>query len=92
MTDAFDEGFKDNTPDAGKTMKPDIDNFLAALEAVKNGDQMVILYVPGTGTTLDINGTKKLTIPGSAFGQVLFSVWLGPKPPTTDLKKGILGQ
>jgi hypothetical protein len=92
MTDAFDEGFKDNTPDAEKTMKADIDHFLGALEAVKNGDQMVIMYVPGTGTTLDINGTNKLTIPGSAFGQVLFSVWLGPKPPTTDLKKGILGQ
>jgi hypothetical protein len=92
MTDAFDEGFKENTPDVEKTMKTDIDRLLAALEAVKNGDQMVIVYVPGTGTTLDINGTNKLTIAGSAFGQVLFSVWLGPKPPTTDLKKGILGQ
>lgn len=92
MTDAFDEGFKDNTPDAERTMKADIDHFLAALEAVKNGDQMAIMYLPGTGTTLDINGTNKLTIAGSAFGQVLFSVWLGPKPPTTDLKKGMLGQ
>jgi hypothetical protein len=92
MTDAFDEGFKDNSPDAEKAMKADIDNFLGVLEAVKNGDQMVVTYVPGTGTTLDINGTKKLTIAGSAFSQVLFSVWLGPKPPTTDLKKGILGQ
>ena len=92
MTDAFDEGFKDNAPDAENTMKADIDQVLAALEPVKNGDQMVITYVPGTGTTLNINGTKKLTIAGPAFGQVLFSVWLGPKPPTTDLKKGILGQ
>jgi Chalcone isomerase-like len=92
MTDAFEEGFKDNAPDAEKTQKADIDHFLAALEDVKDGDQMVITYVPGTGTTLDINGTKKLTIAGSAFGQVLFSVWLGPKPPNTDLKKGMLGQ
>jgi hypothetical protein len=92
MMDAFDEGFKDNTPDAEKTMKADIDKFIGALEAVKNGDQMVVTYVPGTGTTLDINSSNKLTIAGSAFGQVLFSVWLGPKPPTTDLKKGILGQ
>ncbi len=92
MTDAFDDGFKDNTPDAEKTMKADIDRLLAVLEAMKNGDQMVITYVPGTGTTLDINGTEKVTIAGSTFGQVLFSVWLGPKPPTTDLKKGMLGQ
>ena len=92
MADAFDESFKDNTPDAVKTMKPDIDRLLAALEAVKNGDQMVFTYVPGTGTTFAINGKEKLTIAGPAFGQVLFSVWLGPKPPNADLKKGMLGQ
>jgi chalcone isomerase-like protein len=92
MTDAFDEGFKDNTPDAKKTMKADIDQLLGALEPIKKGDQMVFTYVPGKGTTLDINGTEKLTIAGRAFGQVLFSVWLGPKPPNANLKKGILGQ
>ena len=92
MTDAFDDSFRDNTPDAIKTIKPDIDRFLAALEPVKDGDEMVFAYVPGTGTTLAINGKDKLTIAGPAFGSVLFSVWLGPKPPSADLKKGILGR
>lgn len=90
--DAFDESFNDNTPDAKKTMKADIDRVLAALEPVKDGDQMVFTYIPGTGTTFAINGKEKLTIAGPAFGQVLFPVWLGPKPPTAGLKKGILGQ
>jgi hypothetical protein len=92
MTDAFDESFKDNTPDARKTMKADIDQLLAALEPINSGDEMVYTYVPGTGTTLAINGKDKVTIAGPAFGQVLFSVWLGPKPPNADLKKGMLGQ
>jgi Chalcone isomerase-like len=92
MTDAFDESFKDNTPDAEKTMKGDIDRLLAALDPVKVGDEMVFTYVPGTGTTLAINGKEKVTIAGPAFGPVLFSVWLGPKPPNADLKKGMLGQ
>lgn len=92
MTDAFDESFKDNSPDALKTMKPDIDRLLAAIEAVKSGDQMVFTYIPGTGTTYSMNGTDKVTIAGPAFGQVLFSVWLGPKPPNAELKKGMLGQ
>ena len=92
MTDAFDESFKDNTPDAEKTMKADIDRLLGALDPVKVGDEMVFTYVPGTGTTLAINGKEKVTIAGSAFGPVLFSVWLGPKPPNADLKKGMLGQ
>jgi hypothetical protein len=92
MTDAFNDGFKDNTPDAEKTMKADIDHLLGALKPIKKGDRMVFTYVPDTGTTLEINGTEKLTIAGPAFGQVLFSVWLEPKPPNADLKKGILGQ
>jgi hypothetical protein len=92
MSDAFSEGFDNNAPDARKTMKADIDRFLAALEPVKEGDQMVFTYVPGTGTTFSINNQDKLTIAGSAFAPALFAVWLGPKPPTADLKKGILGQ
>lgn len=92
MSDAFDEGFKNNSPDAMKTMKADIDKLLAALEDMKSGGEMVFTYVPGTGTTLAINGKDKLTIAGLPFEQALLSVWLGPKPPTNDLKKGMLGQ
>jgi hypothetical protein len=92
MTDAFDQSFKDNAPDAETTIKTDTDKFLAALEPVKVGEQMVFTYVPGTGTTFAVNGKDKLTIAGPAFGQAIFSVWLGPKPPTSSLKKGMLGQ
>ena len=92
MVDAFDNSFSDNALDAKKTMKADIDRLLAALEPVKQGDEMVFTYVPGTGTTLAINSKEKLTIVAPAFGPMLFSVWLGPKPPNADLKKGILGQ
>ena len=91
MANAFNESFNDNTPDAMKTMKPDIDRLLGALEPVKVGDQMVFTYVPGGGTTFAINGKDKLTIAGSAFNPVLLSVWLGPKPPTANVKKGMLG-
>jgi Chalcone isomerase-like len=92
MADAFNESFNDNAPDARKTMNADIDRLLGALEPVKDGDQMVFTYVPGSGTTLAINGKENLTIAGPAFGQLLFSVWLGPKPPNAGLKKGMLGQ
>ena len=92
LADAFSDSFNDNSPDAVKTMKADIERFLGALEPIKVGDQMVFTYVPGTGTTFAINGKEKLTIAGQGFGPVLFSVWLGPKPPTADLKKGLLGQ
>jgi len=92
IADAFAESFENNTPDARKTMKAEIDQFLGALEPVNDGDEMVLTYLPGTGTTLAINGKEKVTIPAAGFAPVLFSVWLGPKPPNADLKKGLLGQ
>jgi len=92
MADAFNEGFEDNAPDALKTMKADIDKLIGALEPINSGDTMVFTYVPGTGSTLAINGKEKVTIAGQPFAQALLSVWLGPKPPTADLKKGMLGQ
>ncbi|MGB7553044.1 MAG: chalcone isomerase family protein [Candidatus Korobacteraceae bacterium] len=92
MTNAFKESFNDNTPDAMKTMQSDIDRLFGALDAVKPGDQMIFTYVPGTGATFAINGQDKLTIAGSAFNPVILSVWLGPKPPTASVKKGMLGK
>jgi len=75
-----------------KTMKSDIDKLNGALEDLKSGDEMVFTYLPGTGTTLAINGKDKVTIAGQPFAQALLSVWLGPKPPTSEVKKGMLGQ
>jgi len=92
LTDGFTESFQNNTPDAAKTTKPEIDRLFSALDAVKDGDEIVFTYVPGTGTSVAIAGKEKLTIAAPAFGEMLFSVWLGPKPPNAGLKKGILGQ
>jgi Chalcone isomerase-like len=92
MTDAFNEGFSDNAPEATKTMKAQINQLVGGLDAVKIGDTMVFTYIPGTGSSMAINGQNKVTIADPAFGPVLFSVWLGPKPPNADLKKGMLGK
>jgi hypothetical protein len=88
MVEAFEDGFKGNAPSAPKA---EVQQWVAGLEAMKKGEQMVVTYVPGTGTTLTLRGKDKVTIPGLPFGQAVFSVWFGPKPPTGDLKKGMLG-
>ena len=92
MADAFDDSFNANSPDAKRTMKAEIDRLLGALEPMAAGGQMVFTYVPATGTTFTVNGKDRLTVPGLAFAQVIFAVWLGPEPPTPELKKGMLGQ
>jgi hypothetical protein len=89
MVEAFDEGFKGNAPNAPKA---EVQQLLGAIETMKKGEQMVVTYVPGTGTTLTLRGKDKVTIPGLPFAQAVFSVWFGPKPPTSDLKNGMLGK
>ncbi len=88
LVEAFTDGFKGNAPSATQAQ---VDQFVGALEAMKKGEQLVVTYVPGAGTTLSLRGKDKLTIAGLPFAQAVFSVWLGPKPPTSDLKKGMLG-
>lgn len=92
LTDGFTESFEGNTPDIAKTLKVDIDRFFAALDAVKEGEELIFTYIPGTGSSIATAGKDKLTIATPAFAEMLFSVWLGPKPPNPGLKKGILGQ
>lgn len=92
MVDAYTDAFAGNAPDAQKTLKAEIGQLLAAFEPVNEGDQMLFTYVPGTGTTLTIKGKDKVTIAGLPFGRAMFAAWLGPEPPSADLKKGLLGQ
>jgi hypothetical protein len=89
MVEAFEDGFKGNAPNAPKAQ---VDQFLGAIETMKKGEQLVVTYAPGIGTTLSLRGNDKLTLPGLPFAQALFAVWFGPKPPTSDLKNGMLGK
>jgi len=73
-------------------MRSDIDHLLGGLDSVKVGDEMVFTYLPGTGTTLLINGKKTAEIATPMFGRVILSVWFGAKPPTSSLKKAMLGK
>ncbi len=92
MAESFSDGFKANAADKIASIKSQIDQFIGALEPMKKGTELVVTYVPSTGTLLTIGGKDKLTIPGLAFAQAVFAVWLGPKPPTNDLKSGLLGK
>jgi hypothetical protein len=92
MTEAFDEALKANAPDKASSLQAEIGQFLKALETMREKEQLVVTYLPGGGTTVTVRGKDKVTIPGPAFGQLVFSMWLGPKPPNADLKAGLLGK
>ena len=91
FADAWHAGFKDNNPQMSDAVKADTEQFIAYFGESKKGDVITLDYVPGQGTQVSWNGQLKGNIPGEDFHKALLNVFLGPKPPTKELKKGLLG-
>lgn len=91
ITDAWSDGFKRNATVPVAQLKPLIAKLNAWMPEFSDGDTLVFTYVPGQGVTVEVNGIKKGTIDQADFTRSLFSIWLGPKPPTGELKRGLLG-
>jgi hypothetical protein len=94
--DAFNEGLKNNTPEAQlNAMKPQVDALVATLKSIgeaKEGDVINFDFTPDGGTRITVNGQPKGSpIPGADFFAAVLRIWLGDKPADETLKKGMLG-
>jgi len=90
LVEAFQEGFAANAPDKADQQTA-FNKMLALILDVKEGETLTFIYVLGKGTTLQIGNKDLGVFAGKGFADAVFSIWLGPKPPTADLKKGMLG-
>jgi hypothetical protein len=90
LVEAFQEGFEANAK--GKAAeKAAFDKMLALVPDVKEGGTLTFAYLPGKGTTLSAGNKELGVFAGKGFADAVFAIWLGPKPPSDDLKKGMLG-
>jgi hypothetical protein len=94
--DSFNEGLKNNTPEAQlAAMKPQVDALVATLNSIgeaKKGDVINFDFTPDGGTRITLNGQPKGNpIPGADFFAAVLRIWLGDKPADEALKKGMLG-
>lgn len=93
MVEAWTDGLKDNTPNASPEVKTAFQTLSSWMEDMKAGQTIVLTYVPGIGTTVEVNGKSKGTLGGKAVSDAILNTWVGPKPgPGADFKKGVLGQ
>ena len=67
-----------------------VDRINAAYRTVDESDRSALSYVPGEGTTLWINGQKKVTIEGSDFARLYFRIWLGEQPISKQMRDELL--
>ena len=93
MAEAWAEGLEDNTPNASPEVKTAFKTLESWMEDVPKGNRIVLTYVPGIGTTVEVNGKNKGTLGGKAVSDAIVNTWIGPKPgPGADFKKAVLGQ
>lgn len=95
MLHAFNEVMAANhTPAEILVLEPQLKELTAifhAVKAVKNGDVIVLDYLPERGTRIIVNDVLKGNIAGAVFNRALFKIWLGDKPAQPDLKQKMLG-
>jgi hypothetical protein len=92
MCDAWSEGLEQNTPNASAQVAKDFKTLCTWMEDIPKGNQMALVYVPGKGTTLTVNGKVKGVLPGKPTSDAILGTWIGPDPaPGADFKSAVLG-
>ena len=94
FVESLRDGVAANSPGQSQALAPKLKQLEDAMPAdVKEGQVITVSYVPGTGTTVAVDGGASTTIAGKDFADALFRVWLGPKPTDgglEDLKEALL--
>ena len=93
MCDAWSEGLEQNTKNASAEVKNGFKTLCDWMEPIPKGNRLVLTYVPGSGTAVEINGKMKGTLPGKATADAILATWIGPDPaPGQDFKNAVLGK
>ncbi|MFW2374123.1 MAG: chalcone isomerase family protein [Gammaproteobacteria bacterium] len=86
------DGFKSNlTKQEYMKLKPKIDQFNQVFETVKQGDSILLDFLPGRGTRVTIKNRPGTMIEGSDFSAAVMKIWLGDSPVKQGLKNALLG-
>jgi hypothetical protein len=92
MCDAWNDGLAANVPNAPAEVKKEFTTLCSWMEPIEKGKELVLTYVPGEGTQVEVNGKLKGTLTGKPAADAVLSTWIGPKPdPGQDFKKALLG-
>jgi hypothetical protein len=92
LISAWNEGFANATNGNIAAIEKEIGTFNGYFQDdAKKGDIYDVIYLPGQGVSVEINGKRQGPIPSLEFKKAVFSIWLGEKPADAKLKKGMLG-
>ncbi len=84
------DAFMKNAGDKVSQHQADVDRFLNALPNFHAGDRISFIYEPANGTSV-IFPDSRITFAGSGITEIFLLTYLGPKPPTAEVKNSLLG-
>lgn len=87
---AWRNGFADNCKAPCYLDPNDVARFLAAVPAVRRGDDSRLLFT-ANGVRVTLNGRLFGQVSDPHFAEMILATFIGPEPPTARLKRGLLG-
>lgn len=92
ICDAWYEGLDANTDNPSAALRNKFDRLCGWMVDVEEGGTFGFTYVPGSGTTVAVQGKSQGTIEGKDFADALFASWIGPNPgPGDDFREALMG-
>ncbi len=92
LVNGWNEGFENNNDEATLAkLKDRIMQFNNVFPTLREGDEVLLDYIPRKGTRVTIKGNEVAMIEGKDFYQALLNIWLGDEPADDDLKEALLG-
>lgn len=82
---------ENHAPEALAPLEERMEALHRAYRDVRPGDRYALTYLPGRGLELALNGEPLALVPGEDFARIYFSIWLGERPISRDLRAALLG-
>jgi hypothetical protein len=92
MLSAIRDGLKDNVGAQLSKTTSHVQSMARYLPDLHEGTLLTLSYLPKHGLRILADNRLIGVENDDIFANLLFQVWLGPKPPDGDLKQGLLGK
>ncbi len=88
------DGLLANTPAAGPEVRAAFDALCAFMPNIREGEDIVFLYLPGKGLSVEVAGVMKGVLEGGkATADAVLACWIGSHPvPGSDFRNALLGR
>lgn len=75
-----------------KEIRDELDALYQMYQSVQRGDEYQVIYRPGKGTELVLNGTSQGIIESARFAEAFFALWLADDGINTRMARRLRGQ